>query len=329
MNAQPPLQVRHATHPAQVPGFDTAALRSHYLVDDLFTPDAITAVLTHHDRIVLAGAHPAGGPLTLGTWPELRSEYFLERREAGIVNVGGPGTVTADGTKYELTTGACLYVGRGVREVIFDGPDAAFYVFSAPAHTDFPTTQVNPGEGNRLELGDQQTANRRTIDQYIHADGVRSCQIVLGVTTLHPGSTWNTMPAHTHDRRTECYLYFGLPETGKIVTIASLLSFQGGVTVPAYTASKHAVAGLTRALANEWGPAGVQVNAIAPGYITTDNTTDLRADPVREAAIRDRIPAGRWGRPEDVVGAAVFLASAAADYVNGHVLAVDGGWLAR
>jgi 2-deoxy-D-gluconate 3-dehydrogenase len=117
--------------------------------------------------------------------------------------------------------------------------------------------------------------------------------------------------------------------TGKIITIASLLSFQGGITVPAYTASKHAVAGLTRALANEWGPAGVQVNAIAPGYISTDNTTQLRADPAREAAIRQRIPAGRWGRPEDVVGAAVFLASAAADYVNGHVLAVDGGWLAR
>ena len=116
---------------------------------------------------------------------------------------------------------------------------------------------------------------------------------------------------------------------GRIITVASLLSFQGGITVPAYTASKHAVAGLTRALANEWGPAGVQVNAIAPGYIATDNTTELRADPDREAAIRQRIPAGRWGRPEDVVGAAVFLASAAADYVNGHVLAVDGGWLAR
>ncbi|MEV5966902.1 SDR family oxidoreductase [Kribbella sp. NPDC051952] len=116
---------------------------------------------------------------------------------------------------------------------------------------------------------------------------------------------------------------------GRIITIASLLSFQGGITVPAYTASKHAVAGLTRALANEWGPAGVQVNAIAPGYISTDNTTGLRADPARETAIRERIPAGRWGRAEDVVGAAVFLASAAADYVNGHVLAVDGGWLAR
>ncbi|MDX6265033.1 MAG: 2-dehydro-3-deoxy-D-gluconate 5-dehydrogenase [Kribbellaceae bacterium] len=117
--------------------------------------------------------------------------------------------------------------------------------------------------------------------------------------------------------------------SGKIITIASLLSFQGGITVPAYTASKHAVAGLTKALANEWGPSGVQVNAIAPGYISTDNTTELRADPEREAAIRDRIPAGHWGRPEDLVGAAVFLASSASDYVNGHVLAVDGGWLAR
>ncbi|GAA1626755.1 2-dehydro-3-deoxy-D-gluconate 5-dehydrogenase KduD [Kribbella alba] len=116
---------------------------------------------------------------------------------------------------------------------------------------------------------------------------------------------------------------------GKVITIASLLSFQGGITVPAYTASKHAIAGLTKALANEWGPSGVQVNAIAPGYISTDNTTDLRADPEREAAIRDRIPAGRWGRPDDLVGAAVFLASAASGYVNGHVLAVDGGWLAR
>jgi 4-deoxy-L-threo-5-hexosulose-uronate ketol-isomerase len=212
-----PLQIRHATHPEQVPTFGTAALRDHYLVDEVFVPDTITAVLTHHDRIVLAGARPANGPLMLPTWPELRSEYFLERREAGIVNVGEPGTVTADGTKYELTTGACLYVGRGTRDLTFDGPDAAFYVFSAPAHTDYPTAQINPGEGNRIEAGDQQTANRRTIDQYIHADGVRSCQIVLGVTTLHPGSTWNTMPAHTHDRRTECYLYFGLPQTERIV----------------------------------------------------------------------------------------------------------------
>lgn len=116
---------------------------------------------------------------------------------------------------------------------------------------------------------------------------------------------------------------------GKIITIASLLSFQGGVNVPAYTASKHAVAGLTKALANEWAPLGVQVNAIAPGYIATDNTRPLREDGEREAAITDRIPAGRWGTPDDLAGAAVFLAAPASDYVNGHVLAVDGGWLAR
>lgn len=116
---------------------------------------------------------------------------------------------------------------------------------------------------------------------------------------------------------------------GKIITIASLLSFQGGINVAAYAASKHAVAGLTKALANEWGPHGIQVNAIAPGYIATDNTRPLREEPAREAAIRERIPAGRWGVPDDLVGAAVFLASRASDYVNGHLLVVDGGWLAR
>jgi 2-deoxy-D-gluconate 3-dehydrogenase len=117
--------------------------------------------------------------------------------------------------------------------------------------------------------------------------------------------------------------------SGKIVTIASLLSFQGGLNVASYAASKHAVAGLTKALANEWGPRGVQANALAPGYIATANTRPLRDDPGREAEIRGRIPAGRWGRPEDLAGAAVFLASPASDYVNGHVLVVDGGWMAR
>jgi len=117
--------------------------------------------------------------------------------------------------------------------------------------------------------------------------------------------------------------------SGKIISVASMLSFQGGVQVPGYTAAKHGVAGLTKALACEWAAMGVQVNAVAPGYVATDNTAALRADPVREAEIRSRIPAGRWGRPDDVAGAVVFLASAAADYVNGHVLAVDGGWLAR
>ncbi|MET9310637.1 SDR family oxidoreductase [Kribbella sp. NPDC003505] len=180
-----------------------------------------------------------------------------------------------------------------------------------------------------VERAAVEIADNRTIDILVNNAGTIRRAPAAATTTadwqhvidVNLNSTWAvTRPigAAMAERR-----------TGKIVTIASLLSFQGGITVPAYTASKHAVAGLTRALANEWGPAGVQVNAIAPGYIDTDNTTELRADPDREAAIRQRIPAGRWGRPEDVVGAAVFLASAAADYVNGQVLAVDGGWLAR
>jgi 2-deoxy-D-gluconate 3-dehydrogenase len=180
-----------------------------------------------------------------------------------------------------------------------------------------------------VERAATEIADNRTVDILVNNAGTIRRAPAAATTTadwqhvidVNLNSTWAvTRPigAAMAERR-----------TGKIVTIASLLSFQGGITVPAYTASKHAVAGLTRALANEWGPAGVQVNAIAPGYIATDNTTELRADPDREAAIRQRIPAGRWGRPEDVVGAAVFLASAAADYVNGHVLAVDGGWLAR
>jgi 2-deoxy-D-gluconate 3-dehydrogenase len=126
---------------------------------------------------------------------------------------------------------------------------------------------------------------------------------------------------------------FGRPMTergqGKIVNIASLLSFQGGIRVASYAASKHGVAGVTKALSNEWAPLGVQVNAIAPGYISTDNTTALRADPDRSRSILERIPAGRWGEASDIAGAAVFLSSAAADYVNGHVLVVDGGWMAR
>ena len=140
------------------------------------------------------------------------------------MNVGGTGTVTAGGETYTLPNGACLYVGRGTRDVVFanaaddqDDPGAQFYLFSAPAHTTYPTQLVLKGQGNALELGDQLTSNRRTLNQYIHPNGIRSCQIMMGVTELHPGSMWNTMPAHTHDRRTECYLYFDVPEDARVI----------------------------------------------------------------------------------------------------------------
>ena len=184
----------------------------------------MTAVYTHHDRVVLAGIVPVTAPLRLETFPEIASTVFFEHREAGIVNVGGTGTVTVDGTTHVLKHGACLYVGRGAVDVTFGSADAAgedgpakFYVFSAPAHTAYPTTLVAPGAGTVRELGDQLTSNRRTLNQYIHENGVKSCQVVMGVTTLHPGSMWNTLPAHTHDRRMEAYLYFDLPSDARVV----------------------------------------------------------------------------------------------------------------
>ncbi|WP_243075506.1 5-dehydro-4-deoxy-D-glucuronate isomerase [Microbacterium sp. SS28] len=214
------MEQRYATNPDQIPAFTTADLRERYLVPDVFVPGEIRLVYTHHDRVVLGGAVPAGASLALTGYPEIRSDHFLEHREVGIINVGGTGTVTADGEVFTLVKGACLYLGRGIRDVVFaDEGDAGaqFYLFSAPAHTSYPSALVSPGEGTVRELGDQLTSNRRTLNQYIHENGVKSCQIVMGVTELHPGSMWNTMPAHTHDRRTECYLYFDVPEDARVI----------------------------------------------------------------------------------------------------------------
>lgn len=218
------MEQRYATSPEHVPGMDTAELRKRYLVQDLFVDDEVRAVYTHHDRAVLVGVSPVTKALELGTFPEIRSDFFFEHREGGIVNVGGPGTIAVDGTEYKVATGSCLYIGRGARTVVLDSTDATgpadaarFYLISAPAHTAYPTTLVEAGQGNVRELGDALTSNRRTLNQYIHENGVKSCQVVMGVTTLHPGSMWNTMPAHTHDRRTECYLYFDLPDDARVI----------------------------------------------------------------------------------------------------------------
>ncbi|GCD19626.1 5-dehydro-4-deoxy-D-glucuronate isomerase [Cellulomonas algicola] len=218
------MDLRYATSPEHVRGMDTEELRRRFLVQDLFADDEARAVQTHHDRVVLVGVVPATRPVSLPTFAELRSAHFFERREAGVVNVGGPGTVTVDGETHTVDRGAFLYVGRGARDVVLasteptgsDGP-AAFYLFSAPAHTSYPTTLVGPDGGTVRELGDALTSNRRTLRQVIHEGGVRSCQVVMGMTTLHPGSMWNTMPAHTHDRRTEVYLYVDVPDDARVV----------------------------------------------------------------------------------------------------------------
>ncbi|MDY7541131.1 5-dehydro-4-deoxy-D-glucuronate isomerase [Cryobacterium breve] len=221
------MQIRNATSPTEVQGMTTAELRERFLVTDLFVDDELRAVYSHEDRVILVGVSPVTSPLTLESFPELRTDHFFERREAGVVNVGGSGTVVVDGVPFDLGHGSCLYIGRGasVVEFISDSASAApetedaarFYVFSAPAHTAYPTTLVPAGTGIVRELGDQSTSNRRTLNQYIHENGVRSCQVVMGVTSLHEGSMWNTMPAHTHDRRMEAYLYFDLPEAARVV----------------------------------------------------------------------------------------------------------------
>jgi len=220
------MEQRYATSPDSLLGWGTSALRDRYLVSDLFVDGEVKAVYTHHDRVVLLGASPLGQPLELPTFAEIRSDYFFEHREGGFVNVGGPGTITVDDSRYALGTGSCLYVGRGTHHVQLASNDpggtagpARFYLFSAPAHTAYPTTLVEAGQGTMRELGDPLTSNRRTLNQYIHEQGVRSCQVVMGVTTLHPGSMWNTMPAHTHDRRTECYLYFDLPADARVLHV--------------------------------------------------------------------------------------------------------------
>lgn len=218
---------RRATHPAQILTMSTRDLRDHYLVTDLFVPGELRLVYSHEDRIVLGGAVPDGSILELTGGPQVGGPVFLEHREVGIVNIGSAGSVTADGETYRMERGSCLYLGRGVEHVTFaDEPEAVgagrdagpqFYLFSAVATSTHPNALVSPGDATVRELGDDLTSNRRTLRQFIHGEGVRSSQIVMGVTELHPGSTWNTMPAHTHDRRTECYLYFDVPHDARVI----------------------------------------------------------------------------------------------------------------
>lgn len=213
--------MRYLPTPDATRRFTTDELRAHFLVSDLFVPGVIALSHVDLDRVVLGGAVPTGAPLSLETIPALRAEHFCERRELGVLNTGGAGTVTVDGVGYALDVHDVLYVGRGARDVHFGSVDkttpARFYLVSYPAHAVHPTTLIRPHETDNLELGSVEQANRRTVRRYIHANGAKSCQLVMGVTTLAPGNVWNTMPSHTHDRRTEVYLYFGLPRDAMVV----------------------------------------------------------------------------------------------------------------
>jgi 4-deoxy-L-threo-5-hexosulose-uronate ketol-isomerase len=214
------MTIRHASHPDAVRGFDTQALREHFLVPTLFEADETVMTYSHVDRFVVGGAMPVAGPITLETHKAIGSDTFLKRRELGVINVGGPGRVTVDGTKFDLDPRDALYVAMGSVDISFESLDpiqpAKFYLNSTPAHARFETMKISLAQANQRHLGDPSTANERTICQMIHPDICRSAQLVLGMTMLKPNNTWNTMPCHTHDRRCEAYFYFDLPESARV-----------------------------------------------------------------------------------------------------------------
>ncbi|MGN7943019.1 MULTISPECIES: 5-dehydro-4-deoxy-D-glucuronate isomerase [Bacillaceae] len=214
------MEIRYSTHPEQVKAFTTEDIRKHYLIEELFVPNEIKLVYTMEDRAIIGGITPTTEAISLEGYDEIKADYFLERREVGIFNVGGPGSISVDGEQYQMENKDCLYVGLGKRELLFtsEGAEnpAKFYLFSAPAHKEYPTQHVafKDVEGDRL--GSLENANDRVIRRMIHNEGIQSCQVVMGMTQLNTGSVWNSMPTHTHNRRMEVYLYIDLDEQSRM-----------------------------------------------------------------------------------------------------------------
>lgn len=221
------MELRTAASPKDVKHYDTQRVREEFLIQDLFVPGEIKMVYSHIDRIITGAAVPMKENILLTAGEELRAKYFLERREMGVINIGGNGIITVDGREYDVNFKEGMYIGMGAKEISFTSQDtknpAKFYFNSAPAHKSYPTVLIKPEgieeEGvvivkdcNKVELGSLEDANHRTICKYILPGQVESCQLVMGMTKLEPGSVWNTMPCHTHDRRMEVYLYFEVPE---------------------------------------------------------------------------------------------------------------------
>ena len=208
-------EVRYAASPQDVKSYDTTRLRDEFLIDNLMSPDEVNLVYSHYDRFISGSAVPVKEALTLEAIDPLKADYFLERRELGIINIGGSGTVTVDGTVYDLDNREALYVGKGNKEVVFASKSAnepaLFYLNSTPAHKAYPNKKIGINDVEVVQLGAPETANARTLRKYIVNSVVDVCQLQMGMTELKPGSVWNTMPAHVHDRRMEVYFYFDVP----------------------------------------------------------------------------------------------------------------------
>ena len=209
-------EVRYAVGQREMNQMGTEAIRSDFLIEDVFGSDEVKLVYSHFDRYITGGVIPVKGKVFLDTIDSLKSEFFLERRELGIINVGGKGTVMADGQSYSLDYKEALYIGKGTKEVYFSSDTAhkpaLFYLNSTPAHHAYPSKKIGRDEAEIVELGAPETANARTIRKLIVNSIVETCQLQMGMTEIHSGSVWNTMPAHVHDRRMEVYFYFEVPE---------------------------------------------------------------------------------------------------------------------
>ena len=214
------LDVRYANHPEDSKHYTTDELRRHYLIGKVFEKDQAMLTYSHVDRIIAGGILPVDQEVRLEAGKELGADYFLERREMGVINIGGKGEVLLDGTIYELGNRDGLYVGMGIKEVIFKSVDrnqpAKFYINSAPAHQAYETVKIEISKANPVRTGSQENLNKRTIYQYVHPAVCKSCQLVMGMTLLEPNNAWNTMPCHTHERRMEVYFYFDMAEDTRV-----------------------------------------------------------------------------------------------------------------
>ena len=208
------MEIRNAVNPRDFKTYDTDRLREEFLIPVLFIEDEIKLVYSHIDRIITGGAMPIVRPLTLDAGAELKADYFLQRRELGVINVGGKGSITVDGTVYEMNPRDGMYIGCGNREVVFASENPAepakFYLSSCPAHTRYPTVRIGITKAKKVPCGTAENCNKRVINQYIHPEVMKSCQLTMGLTQLESGSNWNTMPCHTNDRRMEVYMYLDM-----------------------------------------------------------------------------------------------------------------------
>ena len=218
------MDIRYSCNQRDFKRYTTEETRNEFLIENLFQPDTVRPVYSHVDRMVTIGIMPVNEVVSIDkgidVWKNFGTQYFLERREIGMFNVGGEGAVTVDGTVYELGYKDCLYITKGAKEVTFQSKEAEkpakFYCVSAPAHCSYETRLIKIADAAKRSLGAMETSNKRTINQFIHPDVLKTCQLSMGMTVLEPGSVWNTMPAHTHERRMEVYFYFEVPENNVV-----------------------------------------------------------------------------------------------------------------